>query len=1675
MEPFPYWRNIYNTVVDEFKAVSVNYVSEVLSEVKKPLVEGILLYKKYEPDSYTTWKNKVQASKTGNIDKLMKDTSSSIDLDCTVTYRMFCNYIMFEYYGKITDIEEATCVELYRKLFIRKLWQFVAAERMFQLKTIQFLVQHYKEKGHKLSKVIDDFVTQQTLKTIREKLLEQFKMLIIENSSSENILNNQDYIERDRSELIQILITYIYTIEHEKLDGDEIAKFLDLFNQHGFALNIIFSGAECESRNLEYNTLLIALTNIWEESNWPHNFSKLEKIFNEISSMVNCHSVLILCWSMMLLALPPEKIPPRYFSKLPMLILESLNEESFKHLYNLLDNGYRNQSKLNILIYKAVYKFFKQICSRIDNIMKIYETENSILVLAKLMEIPEICDDVMTSNNQVRKLFDATINLYPYDTKSFALLLTTLIKHKKYSTNVVELLNHIQIYSEIPENSKISVPLQTPAYEISLMHNRTIVQYYGDNIQYSFMANLEIVFQDVLDYATNLQEDDMQKNEEINNVIVSMDLLCQLVDNSSDIWQDAHFQRVLTCCKTVLARINLESCRSPRLVNEILKLFTHGMQSRSKMLSTILLSTSCLPTATAHMLPVHQLVKINLLNDCPFLQLIMRERSAGNYQLVYTYLGFIKDCLEHQHENERFLLPGMIFIIQHVFPVHLGWKEPSVHEKNKMSYDILTMLLNILHSHAMKRAECSDRSLQLIYEVCLLTLLNNDAFVKTFLTILRYRNEYIEQLMIREVDWEIGCTRDVILSVRQAVTIVLWLFNNVEYQELKKTVFWQYFSYSGVCFPSVLRIICEYINHKFDSVLPKLACRLFRRISMDSSIPVLACMEIDNYQVQSMFLERLRDPLEDDEMRIALLELITTCVMTQNGMTAAFFNMHVKKAIDNILPEKSDETIINFLGEYIDSIAQSPETLRSPVQSAILTLFHTLWKEKRLSLIQTLITQDTFWKALINPLDKNYDFKSDTYYQILDILAMEAYYTKPNDLAKELQELFSVKLNLLKKIYTLVLHSLRKYDDDDITGVLKIQLAWKRFIILMIRNHKTVITEDAKLFLMKSTLEGLFDHVQSPKHTSIISNWLDLYMYLSQFDVSGFDTEDNFRLLCSCYKHIEDVYLRMNKKSREAVITIVIKSIKQFHSLFSKPCVIVNDYLFVVRKLIEKEYDDVMHRQGTELKCSDHVVWHLIVILGNHMLEYEHHHKWLFFTQLLHKIASSLGFYASSVVTMPIAKLSAMFLYKLAKTGLVDEFKGLDFADVYQSLKSPRELANYSALQNNGKNPDIYLDYWLTYSYLVNLKVVLLEKLGFCMFRKTLDFVHMQRDELFYFFKLLQVTVNPTALKLIASCIRLFNQLLRWDGAMDFSTITAYYEMLPEVLNSCINIILRPKMIKFYVPYEIVNLEMLESVPLVYVTTIMDGILDIISISCRGLLQVSPSLEKLIHRSSQQKTTQQLQIDWDFHIPNVYNPNENIKSLTFGALMCVVHYLSKTPAQSSNKNPAKKDAMLYIPTMVLEAESEKRLPIQTEIYISFLCPDYIEPASIEPFNSIHRFATSEIYSLTSPWLSQMDQDRTTIALELVNTLLASQIFKTVSMVICDHNQKQQMHMLKRELCSELHFFHDFVRKHSAHSNKYEVDGNRIVCIKKSKDKSFTSQDYLMMLSHWFMEICCLTP
>ena len=127
----------------------------------------------------------------------------------------------------------------------------------------------------------------------------------------------------------------------------------------------------------------------------------------------------------------------------------------------------------------------------------------------------------------------------------------------------------------------------------------------------------------------------------------------------------------------------------------------------------------------------------------------------------------------------------------------------------------------------------------------------------------------------------------------------------------------------------------------------------------------------------------------------------------------------------------------------------------------------------------------------------------------------------------------------------------------------------------------------------------------------------------------------------------------------------------------------------------------------------------------------------------------------------------------------------------------------------------------------------------------------------------------------------------------------------------------------------------------------------------------------------------------------------------------------------------------------------------------------------DKFTSVHRFANSEIYSLSVPWLGQMDQSKVTHTLEVLNTLLASQIFKAMK---TNYAYTKQVQLLRRDLCSELQFFHEFVRKKLINQQKYLIDGNIVLKNKQFSDKSGSEHgEYLLMLSHWYIVICTLTP
>lgn len=88
-------------------------------------------------------------------------------------------------------------------------------------------------------------------------------------------------------------------------------------------------------------------------------------------------------------------------------------------------------------------------------------------------------------------------------------------------------------------------------------------------------------------------------------------------------------------------------------------------------------------------------------------------------------------------------------------------------------------------------------------------------------------------------------------------------------------------------------------------------------------------LDMDFYQVQGLFLYKLRDPLISKELKIAIVEFIATCVHTQHGLTAALFNIKGEKNMGYLQKKKNEqdsgESVTKFLTEYLENIRKVNE------------------------------------------------------------------------------------------------------------------------------------------------------------------------------------------------------------------------------------------------------------------------------------------------------------------------------------------------------------------------------------------------------------------------------------------------------------------------------------------------------------------------------------------------------------------------------------------------------------------------------------------------------------------------------------------------------------------------------------------------------------------------------
>lgn len=198
------------------------------------------------------------------------------NLDVDVTWTIICNFLMFEYYGKVDELKSIIRYDTNVRYFVDNIWYFYSADRMFLLKTLKFIFESISSMHkHLFQDQFKTFINSLDLNLLWNNLLKVFESLINEVDKDKAQLmadtTLRRWINRNHREQVEIALLILHVAQHRKINGSELEETLTLFIRHGFTRHPIYpagtliarSNDLLEIKNAEIACVLSIISKYW--------------------------------------------------------------------------------------------------------------------------------------------------------------------------------------------------------------------------------------------------------------------------------------------------------------------------------------------------------------------------------------------------------------------------------------------------------------------------------------------------------------------------------------------------------------------------------------------------------------------------------------------------------------------------------------------------------------------------------------------------------------------------------------------------------------------------------------------------------------------------------------------------------------------------------------------------------------------------------------------------------------------------------------------------------------------------------------------------------------------------------------------------------------------------------------------------------------------------------------------------------------------------------------------------------------------------------------------------------------------------------------------------------------------------------------------------------------------
>lgn len=1187
-------------------------VKRRILDVAKEIEVGFLALKKPKTDASEQLDKMLKEKHQERVIPFLQKLYQYLDLDVNQTYDIFCNYLVNEYRGPAKSLENFMSSESLMIKLLNDIWSYYSLERMVMLKFVKCIVEFFKSPDHPYHSAYKAVLTQIGIGKLRKSYIDQLDTLVKEAKSISyhhgDILNSQQKLqmweERKYREINEVIQIVMICSHYEKLTVDEMKKLIELFKFHSFGKQAQFLSSTNPyhaelMQQVTYNEISLLMTTF--STSDPESLQWMTDVIGQLDTEISAmhqyaeHSPILLSWMLFKFLAKSNETSTEHYAAYGKLGSRAVQLNVYEFLLKMINHKmFKDNSLCSKIVLRCIYDNLSFLCELFNADGSIAQQPRILDLFGELLASPAIARDFCKNDdNPIRSLFNAALEKFPVDFVQCTKIANSLAKASKQSHNwIVEFVQNLPVYTERPDD---------PHYELRKVYGNEDEDTYVIQTDYQPFRRIDDF---IISAGTNaIVREEKGKfsvhfliatnyfnvlHNEMNDFIASINNFTE-IDDSRILRLEEGISFLVSVLKKLEApeQITNQMIHPTELVFDILSKMKNFSHPRMKLMAVCIdACTELLPFFADEIF--RRFINLNIVPSVSQIHgdfrsysigngfesgligyyLINFERITGRYDVLKAYLNFLQTFATLKRDNVYTIeLPGILFLMREIL-VHINdWRFDNEQDKIEITIFVLEFLHDVLTipKDVVKR----DAARSLLRNIAVFSLLHLEPSAALLKLVSLGNPVLLSNFVENESNWFIASDSNLNRVVLNSMRILMQILKMKELSQslspLEQLIYTQPKQRDTY---KIIPIVANYTNYPFNRRFAVLSCRLLRRFAIEFQSSLAACLDMEPDQIRMMFLNRLRDDLESEELKIAVLDFVNACIDKQPGLTEAFFKVSYENEVAKSILKKPKDTanmcdgILTYMETYLETVAKDPSSTKNEQLKRIMSLFHALWKQGWQSLVEVLVKKENFWSSFCSPL-----FEPITGYQfsqLFNILGIELFKMRDvKDIDENLRKVLNrfLEEEKLSRWLDIVYEIPNAHEHDDSTSAnldevpewLSRLQSFKDFLVLLLRKKKFfTMKNDSNKLLLERSLSALVKSSQNLEVGHDMRPFVvlsEIYLILLNGQNSRFtETQaEDLKLLESVEKLLQSIttcYEDIHPRAKDAILAIAVKTIE---------------------------------------------------------------------------------------------------------------------------------------------------------------------------------------------------------------------------------------------------------------------------------------------------------------------------------------------------------------------------------------------------------------------------------------------------------------------------------------------------------------------------------------------------